>query len=275
MGLRVPGEQGLKAGAACVPRAPGPGDRVARPQDIPKALLVAGPQHGPEQQAGEAAADHPGHDDGAVVVEPHQMRRHRPDQVAHRGIVAVHDPGIAGGRGGDAAGEFVRVGDGQGGQPGSQCSASSSTHGQASAAAMAFANVVLPAPGEPITMIRTICFPPVDRASSVARARWDCGRSWPAPRAHWHPEARRELAQKPPADAAFMHDGGRPGRFTSDACIQNLCATTLIPRRNEPHRSRRQHRRQRGNGERCRQRPGQQHPGHSRADRHARPVQAH
>ena len=86
-----------------------PTDRMPRSHQLRPALAIAGPWLGPERRALERTADHARHDQGPPVIEPDEMRCTRPDAVAHRPAIAVHDPGLRPDRLGHAVGELIGV----------------------------------------------------------------------------------------------------------------------------------------------------------------------
>jgi len=95
--------------AHSLPGAPGPANRVARAEHLPPALAFAGPQLGAQDSAEKDTEDHPSHDHRALVIEPHEVGRTRPDHVAHWAVIAVDHPSLGRNRLIDAADEFRRI----------------------------------------------------------------------------------------------------------------------------------------------------------------------
>ncbi len=87
--------QFLEAPPALVIGPPGPADRVVGGEQHIPALAVAVPQLGTGRRTADRAPDHLGHDLPARHVEPHDGRRPFPDELAHRGVIAVDDPALA------------------------------------------------------------------------------------------------------------------------------------------------------------------------------------
>jgi hypothetical protein len=96
--------------AAAPPGAPGPTDRMAWPQHVQPSLAVAGPHFRTQRCPCQRAADHSKHDDGAPIVEPDQMCRAAPDEVANDTVTAIENPGIGCNGDGNPLNEFIRVG---------------------------------------------------------------------------------------------------------------------------------------------------------------------
>ncbi len=91
------------------PCPPCPKDWVLVVKPILPSLAVAIPKLATIKRTHQRAANHPGHKDGGVVVEPDQMCRTSPHQIGHGRVVAVADPAVACDRRLDAADELRPV----------------------------------------------------------------------------------------------------------------------------------------------------------------------
>ena len=110
MGVLAQPEALPELSAAPAPGAPGPTDRMARPQHVQPSLAVAGPHFGAQHRPRQRAPDDPIHDHGVVIIEPDQMCRPAPDEVANEAIISIDHPGIDSNRVGDPSIEFIGVG---------------------------------------------------------------------------------------------------------------------------------------------------------------------
>jgi hypothetical protein len=110
MGAVLPPEALLELSAAPMPGAPGPADRMARPQHMQPSFAVAGPHFRAQQCPDERAADHPIHYDRTLVIERYQMRCPAPDKVANQTVTSIENPGVDSDGEGNPSNEFIRVG---------------------------------------------------------------------------------------------------------------------------------------------------------------------
>ena len=90
-----------------VERGPGPADRVLWVDPLPRVLAIAVPQLASGHRSHDRAADHLRHDPRPRVVQPGDGGGPRQHEVAHRGVVAVDHPRVAGDHLGDATAELV------------------------------------------------------------------------------------------------------------------------------------------------------------------------